>query len=130
MKSVLLAPCGINCGVCIAYLRKKNTCPGCRMDFAEKPVTRFRCYIKNCCKSKNVRYCFACPTFPCQKIKQMDKRYRTKYKMSIIENLEHMKKNGVRAYLKNEIARWSCPSCGGIICVHKGYCLSCGKTTP
>lgn len=25
----LIAPCGMNCGTCIAYLRDKNKCPGC-----------------------------------------------------------------------------------------------------
>lgn len=25
----LIAPCGMNCGVCIAYLREKNRCQGC-----------------------------------------------------------------------------------------------------
>jgi hypothetical protein len=63
-------------------------------------------------------------------MEQMDKRYRTKYGMSIIENLEHMKKSGVREYLKNETIRWTCPYCGGTICVHRGYCFTCGKIPP
>lgn len=129
MKSLLLSPCGINCGVCIAYLREKNKCPGCRVDTVTKPVTRTRCKIKTCPELKKhaVRFCFQCETFPCGPMKQMDKRYRTKYHMSTIENLEHMKKIGVRKYLKNEAIRWACPFCGGTICVHRGYCYTCGK---
>jgi hypothetical protein len=26
----------------------------------------------------------------------------------------------------NEAKRWRCDKCGGVICVHKGYCLKCG----
>jgi len=130
MKRSLLAPCGINCRVCVAFLRQKNKCPGCRDNTVVKPVSRFRCFIKNCCANKKVQFCYACATFPCQRIKQMDKRYRTRYGMSIIENLERMKTSGVRDYLRCEISRWACPSCGGVICVHKGYCFTCGKLPP
>jgi hypothetical protein len=30
-ENALIAPCGMNCGVCMAYLREKNKCPGCRL---------------------------------------------------------------------------------------------------
>jgi hypothetical protein len=129
MKRELLAPCGINCRVCIAYLREKNKCPGCRLDTATKPVTRVRCKIKTCPELKKhaAPFCFQCTIFPCGRMKQMDKRYRTKYHMSTIENLQTMKILGVRAYLKKEKIRWACPSCGGPRCVHRGYCMNCGK---
>ena len=47
-KFSLIAPCGMNCGICMAYLREKNKCPGCRGDDTNKPVTRVGCKIKNC----------------------------------------------------------------------------------
>ncbi len=28
-----IAPCGMNCATCLAYLRDKNTCCGCRGDW-------------------------------------------------------------------------------------------------
>jgi len=129
-KTSLLAPCGINCRVCIAYLREKNKCPGCRVNTVIKPITRLSCKIKNCDElNKNkLRFCFQCQKFPCTRIKQMDKRYRTRYNMSTIENLEEMKKMGIRKFLKNEKIRGTCSFCGGTICVHRGYCFSCGKT--
>jgi hypothetical protein len=129
MKRLLLAPCGINCRVCIAYLREKNTCLSCMIDTRSKPKTRSQCVIKNCPElhSNKLRYCFDCTRFPCTRMKQMDKRYRTKYNMSTIENLKTMKEIGVREYLKNEKVQWACPHCGGVICVHRGYCFSCGK---
>jgi hypothetical protein len=128
-KTSLLAPCGINCRVCIAYLREKNKCPGCRTNTTVKPITRMQCKIKNCDElNKNMlRFCVQCQKFPCTRIKQMDKRYRTRYHMSTIENLEGMKKMGIRKFLKNEKIRWTCPRCGGILCVHRGCCHSCGN---
>jgi len=60
-------------------------------------------------------------------LKHLDKRYRTKYYMSMIENLESIEKIGVKKFVLNEKKRWKCPGCNGVICVHKGKCLKCGK---
>jgi hypothetical protein len=128
-KYALLAPCGMNCGICMAYLRHNNKCPGCRGVDTKKPVTRTKCKIKNCLifqKGKS-RFCFNCENFPCHNLKHLDKRYQTKYNMSMIENLECIKKFGINKFLRNEKIRWACSECGGTICVHKGYCYSCGK---
>jgi len=129
MKLSLIAPCGMNCGICYAYLREKDKCPGCRLFNAKEPVSIARCKIKNCeiIQKGKVKYCFECANFPCKNLKHLDKRYRTKYNMSEIENLEYIKKNGIRKFVSNEKTRWACSECGGTICVHKGYCYSCGK---
>jgi len=129
MKSSLVASCGINCSVCRAYLRDKKKCPGCRGRNENKSFSCVNCKIKNCSElNKNhLKFCFECGKFPCERIKQMDKRYRTKYNMSTIENLENIKKFGLREFIKNEKIRWACSQCGGIICVHIGSCFSCGK---
>jgi len=129
MKSLLIAPCGMNCSICMAYLRDKNKCPGCRLFNKNEPVTIAICKIKNCVtlKRNKIKFCFECEEFPCERIKHMDKRYRTKYNMSTIENLEHIKKIGLREFIKNEKIRWTCSQCGGTICVHRGHCSSCGK---
>ena len=42
--------------------------------------------------------------------------------MSMIENLENIKTFEIRKFVKNEKVR-----CGGIICVHRGFCVSCGE---
>jgi len=125
----LIAPCGMNCGLCMAYLREKNKCPGCREADIKKPITRVRCKIKNCevFKKEKVKFCFKCGGFPCDKLKHLDNRYRTKYHMSMIKNLEYIKNVGIKKFIGNEKVRWTCSECGGTICVHKGYCYSCGK---
>lgn len=125
LNKTLIAPYGMNCGICMAYLRLKNKCPGCRVDDINKPITRSRCKIKNCEFFQN-EFCFECKEFPCGNLKHLDKRYRTKYNMSMIENLINIKNFGIKKFLISEKDRWTCPQCGGKICVHKGYCFSCG----
>lgn len=41
-KISLIAPCGMNCSICMAYLREKNKCPGCRGNDIDKPITRVK----------------------------------------------------------------------------------------
>ncbi len=125
-KIGLIAPCGMNCGICLAYLRDKNNCSGCRAINKGKPVTRVNCRIKNCSLLRDkTGYCFQCCSFPCDKLKHLDIRYRTKYNMSMIENLVYIENKGIEKFIKKEAKRWRCPECGGTICVHKGYCLNC-----
>lgn len=128
-KTKLIAPCGMNCGVCYAYLREKNKCPGCRISDGDKSITRQRCKIKNCINFENGKknFCFECKEFPCDNLKHLDKRYQTKYGMSMVENLISIKKLGIKKFVENEKIRWECARCGGTICVHKGCCLSCKK---
>lgn len=128
-KSLLIAPCGMNCSICLAYLREKNKCPGCKGDNIGKPITRIRCKIKTCetFQKTNAKFCFECEKFPCDNLKHLDKRYRTKYSMSMIENLGNIKDYGIGKFLKNENTRWTCSECGYTVCVHKGCCFSCGK---
>ena len=128
----LIAPCGMNCRLCWGYIRERNTCPGCRIidnQNSQKSKYRNRCSIKNCeniAKGK-IKYCSdSCDKFPCARLKQLDKRYRTRYGMSMIENLKTINEFGVRHFIRNEKEKWTCPECGEMICVHKPICISCG----
>lgn len=121
-KTTLIAPCGMDCAICMAYLREKNHCGGC---YAPDRLCNITCTISACENAKD-RYRHNCGGFPCRRLKQLDKRYRTKYHMSMIDNLEAIKKDGIRAFVKNERERWTC-TCGGTIDVHHGRCSACGK---
>jgi len=125
----MIAPCGMNCGTCIGYLRNKNKCCGCRIDIGFKPAYCTSCRIKNCdyFSESSSKFCYDCGKFPCQRLKQLDKRYRTKYRVSFIQNLLTITEIGITRYLANEIKRWSCPNCGSIISVHRDKCLTCNQ---
>lgn len=45
--------------------------------------------------------------FPCDRLNHLDERYKTKYGMSMIDNLVHIKKFGVRHFIRNEKERWT-----------------------
>jgi hypothetical protein len=120
MRTELIAPCGMNCNLCMAYLRDKNRCHGCRKIDETNCVSCFRCIIRNCktLKEKKLRFCSAkCKEFPCKRLKDLDKRYRTKYTMSMIENLNFIQENGIRKFIENEKKRWM--KGDKIFCVHK-----------
>ncbi len=134
IKPELIAPCGMNCAVCMGrLLRIENKCPGCRGENTNKPRHCIRCIIINCdnLRENNLIFCSdKCSKFPCARLKALDKRYRTKYHMSMLENLKNISEFGINSFIKSEITRWTCATCGGIICVHRGFCIDCGDKLP
>jgi hypothetical protein len=133
MNEQLIAPCGMNCGLCSSYLAtrydlkskgiQESHCTGCR------PRNKQCAFLKKKCNSLlngGVQYCYQCPDFPCERLQHLDKRYRTLYRMSMIENLEYIKKNGILQFLTREQEKWKCPQCGEVICCHNGICFGCG----
>lgn len=129
LNSQLIAPCGINCGICIGFLRERNRCEGCWSFDASKSKSRLVCKIKNCeaLTATDSKFCYDCVKFPCSRIKNIDLRYRTRYKMSNIDNLLLIKESGIENFIQLERLKWSCKKCGGTICVHRGFCLDCDK---
>jgi hypothetical protein len=127
----MTAPCGINCWTCLAYLRPRNRCSGCRYGGRSKPDHRNNCRILNCehLAKTGSGFCYDCEQFPCRRLKDLDKRYRTKYHTSLLENLVNIKTTGFEVFIKREYARWHCPDCGGTICIHRGFCMACNTRT-
>lgn len=132
MDEKMIAPCGINCSLCVAYQFKERDinklgfhrkyCPGCI------PRGENCKHMKDSCEllgNGSVRFCFECDNYPCKRLKALDKRYRTKYHMSMIENLDYIKEFGMEAFLEKEQDLWRCNGCGGTICCHNGLCLTC-----
>ena len=124
----LIAPCGIDCRLCYAYIREKNHCPGCRGDDLQKMKSCLACKIKNCEKlvEEDFKYCFECGSYPCDSLKKLDKRYRMKYGVNPFENLNTIQENGIDQFVEIEMTKWTCPECGTILCMHKPQCLTCG----
>jgi len=129
LKQKLIAPCGMNCGICIGFFGytmngkiRKITCIGC------KPRNKSCAFLKKHCNKllkKEIEYCYECKDFPCKYLEALDKRYREKYDMSMIENLNFIKEKGIERFLEQQKEKYTCPKCGGIICVHNKKCYSC-----
>jgi hypothetical protein len=127
-KRMHIAPCGMNCGICIGHLRSKNQCSGCNSTTGSKANHCEQCSIKHCAELKTSKgqYCFSCEKFPCRRVRQLDKRYRTKYAMSMIDNLRSIEKSGIKKFLNQETKRWRCTNCNKILSVHRPECITCG----
>jgi len=132
LKENLIAPCGMNCRICSGYLAlendlkskgiRKSYCSGCR------PRDKTCAFLKKRCQllmNHRVKFCFECPDFPCHELKSIDNRYRTRYHMSLIGNLQYIRDQGMERFLQRENEKWRCPNCDSFICCHNGICLHC-----
>jgi len=134
MKTELIAPCGMNCALCGGYLALRHDlknkgirmpyCEGCRQRDKKCAFIKKRCGLL---PDKKINFCFECKDFPCERLKTLDKRYRERYRMSMIENLEFIKKEGVEKFIDREYKKWRCNECGETICCHNGICFNCGQ---
>jgi len=132
MEEKLIAPCGMNCSLCLSCQFMKNDlnkhgfhrryCPGCIPRGKNCTHMGHRCELLG---KGAVRFCYECEEFPCRMLRALDKRYSSKYHMSMIKNLEFIRDSGMEMFLEKEEAKWRCPQCGGIICCHNGLCLDC-----
>lgn len=127
IPETMLAPCGVNCAVCYVFLKKKKPCLGCHGGDTSKPEHCRTCEIKACATAQGVDFCFNCPTYPCAIIKRLDKSYKQRYQVSLIENAATIQAVGAQAFLLTEQAKWSCPVCEGVVALHDRICSECGQ---
>lgn len=125
IDNIMFAPCGLDCMLCRGHLLRKKSCPGCLGSDENKSPSCISCAIKICAKEKGLTYCYECGEFPCKQVKNINKRYETKYHTKLIENLLYAKDKGVEAFLAMDKKRWTCGECGGVICVHDDECTEC-----
>ena len=129
MQKELIALCGMNCRLCVAYFgytmngkKRKSQCTGCNQS------NKHCAFVKKRCKNpamENISYCYKCEYFPCENLEKLDKGYRERFKMSMIDNLNFIKENGINDFLKSQEEKYKCAECGGVICVHDGKCYTC-----
>jgi hypothetical protein len=131
--SEMIAPCGMNCGICKSYLAytrgvptqkgKVSHCSGCRIRGKNCAFIKRDCPKK---VGKQLMSCSQCGDMPCQRLDHLDQHYRTRYCMSMVENLKEIKEKGMDEFLKNQETKYRCPSCGDVVSVHDAKCCACG----
>jgi Protein of unknown function (DUF3795) len=128
----LIAPCGMNCAICKSYLAYTHEIPRVRgkVTYCVGCIPRAKnCYVIRGCKklSKHqIQSCQQCEEIPCKNLAHLDKRYRERYGMSMVENLKELKEKGMDEFLKSQAEKYSCPTCGDAVSVHDGKCYNCG----
>ena len=131
MEAELIAPCGMNCNLCYARIRPRNKClGGCRAPDDGKHKSCSNCKIVVCEKRNENGWqtCAPCDTL-CKRIKDLDERYRTKFNMSMLENLSTIREHGMEIFLQQQKEKYRCSVCGETLSVHRPYCLSCKTPT-
>ena len=49
-----------------------------------------KCRIKGCIEDKGLAYCYECPEHPCRLTKDLEKSYKKRYQISLVENSDHL----------------------------------------
>ena len=134
MKTGLIAPCGMNCAICSRYLAylnnlKRSQCSGCRPSNKKCNYLFKKCTGINHSSDDKVSFCIECEQYPCKEIKRMDARYKKNYRMSVIDNLETIKKIGVEKFIQQQYDKYRCPTCEGLISIHNNKCFKCDPIT-
>lgn len=125
-QNIMFAPCGIDCSLCYAHLRDKKKCNGCLVNDESLPKSCRKCKIKLCAQEKNIDLCMNCEEFPCKLIKNIDRRYRKSYQISLIADSQRAKEVGIETFLKENRAKFTCPECSGPVSIHTKKCNDCG----
>ena len=131
-KAGMVAPCGLDCNICMQALIDENPYPGCNGPDEHKPeFCARRCGIILCRRRREngYQYCDECPDYPCADVMEKENRYTTKYphRESPLENLRMIREQGMEAFLARQRKLWTCPNCGKAYSVHDDVCPHCGK---
>lgn len=115
-RSRLVAPCGIDCGICELYLSRHNAelktlligmgipadalpCEGCRENQGHCPLLGKACATWTCAADHGVTFCGECPEFPCAKLNPAaDRGDRLPHNLKAF-NLSLIRARGMDAFL-------------------------------
>ena len=130
----LIAPCGMNCAICSCYLAYVNNlnrsqCIGCRPRNRRCTHLFKKCTGINHTAKGDAAFCIECSQYPCEQTDRIDNRYRKNYAMSMKENLEFIRKKGIRKFIEAQYDKYKCPRCGGLISTHNRKCFKCETIT-
>ena len=115
-RTQLVAPCGIDCGICELYLCRENEqlktyllgrgipadrlpCPGCRAIKGNCPVIPDTCATYSCIQQKGKDYCFECEGFPCRMLQPSADRADVLPHNLKVFNLCTIQRSGVEGFI-------------------------------
>jgi len=113
----LVAPCGIDCGICELYTCKDNAqlfdqlvakgiskdiipCNGCRPTNGKCPLISKTCDTYNCISEKKLNFCYECGEFPCNTLHPSADRASTLPHNMKMYNLCTIKKDGLEKFVE------------------------------
>ncbi len=141
----LLAPCGLYCGACGAYIATRDDndrlragmakvfgcapeeidCQGCQSEVRYAHCQT--CAIRACAGEKGFEGCYQCGDFPCEHIEALGARFpHTVAHQVIMRTIPQWRELGTEAWVATEEARYTCPSCGQGLMRGGTRCPGCG----
>ena len=113
----LVAPCGIDCGICELHTctegselynsmiargipKEKIPCSGCRAVEGNCPVLPAVCTTYTCVDGKKKEFCFACDEFPCAMLQPSSDRANILPHNLMVFNLCSIKRMGVENFIQ------------------------------
>jgi len=122
----LVAPCGLYCGECTAFLGAE--CGGCRSNDGLSKEYRKYCKIYQCSSSRKLKICLECEEFPCKIFDffKAEKLEQSSWFLDVWSNMKQVDEMGLKGFLrkkKNWLAkRKECAEKRGI-----RYCDECER---
>jgi len=101
----LVAPCGLYCGECTAFLNKE--CGGCRSNRGLSKKYRKYCKIYECSSNKKLKICLECNEFPCKFFDffKAEKLIESSWFLDVLSNMKQIKEIGLSNFL-NRKEKW------------------------
>ncbi|HAF30386.1 MAG TPA: hypothetical protein DCG75_15195 [Bacteroidales bacterium] len=116
----LVAPCGIDCGICELYLcrdnqglfdvlvskgipKEKIPCDGCRPNNGACPIMPETCKTYSCVSEKDLAFCTECNSFPCTKLHPAADRANVLPHNMKVYNLNQISRIGTQEFVKHSL---------------------------
>lgn len=98
----LVAPCGLYCGECLAFLDRE--CGGCRSNRGLSKKYREYCKIYECSSNKGLKICLECNEFPCKFFDffKAEKLIESSWFLDVLSNMKQIKEIGLSNFLKKK----------------------------
>ena len=139
----LATACGLYCGSCGIYLATQENdsekllqyaivlnqsfgetlCDGCRSGRKSAHCSRICSFIK-CTLEKGIKFCGACPEFPCKKL--TDFQSKMPHRIEILESQNRIIEIGWEQWLIEMKENYSCPQCNTVNSAYDFACRKCG----
>lgn len=144
----LVGICGLYCGTCPNYLAYHENdseqlqkisqamgipideihCDGCLSDKVMPNCVECRHGFRTCARDKKVTWCFQCPEFPCQRLKDFTSVHIVNgisHHAHVIDDLQYMKEHGIEQWVQNQERLRRCPQCGKRLYWFAHQCPKC-----
>ena len=144
----LVGICGLYCGTCPIYIAYQENdvdelektsqilgipireirCDGCLSDMVMPQRVDCPHGFRRCARDKKVMWCFQCPDFPCQRLKDFTNIHiinGISHHAHVIDDLYYMKEHGVEQWVEKQQIAGCCPQCGKRLYWFSRVCPAC-----